>query len=150
MISLLLFLTINYLVNIRLCKTSFALRYCTKYSIVFAICSPFTVTVTAQLITDLSVVSKLLERHIHFCLHYIWMKTIQFLNSSGATSKENQLLIVIHNWLRILESGEEVCSIFFVLKKAFDSVPHRPLMAKLEKTSLSPHLQEWIRGLPNR
>ena len=68
MISLLLFLTINYLVNIRLCKTSFALRYCTKYSIVFAICSPFTVTVTAQLITDLSVISKLLERHIHFLL----------------------------------------------------------------------------------
>ena len=41
--------------------------------------------------------------------------------------------------------------IYFDLKKAFDSVPHRPLMAKLEKTGLSPHSQEWIRSyLPDR
>jgi len=32
------------------------------------------------------------------------------------------------------------------LKEAFDSVPHQPQMAKLEKTGLSPHLQEWIRS----
>ena len=34
----------------------------------------------------------------------------------------------------------------FDVKKAFDSVPHRPLMAKREKTGLNPHLQEWIRS----
>ncbi len=46
----------------------------------------------------------------------------------------------------ILESGKEVCSVFFDLKKAFDTVPHQPLISKLERTGLSPHILEWIKS----
>ena len=41
------------------------------------------------------------------------------------------LLTVIDDWLRILEDGKEICAIFFDYRKAFDSVPHCPLMGKL-------------------
>ena len=101
-------------------------------------------------ISLLSVVSKLLERHIHFLLtsHLDENDPIseQQWGYQQGKSTVTSLLTIIHDWLRILESGREVCSIFFDLKKAFDSVSHRPLMAKLEKTGLSPHLQEWIRS----
>ncbi len=46
----------------------------------------------------------------------------------------------------ILESGKEVCSVFFDLKKAFNTVPHRPLISKLERTGLSLHILEWIKS----
>jgi len=34
--------------------------------------------------------------------------------------------------------------VFFDLRKAFDSVPHRPLLEKLEETGLNRHLLQWI------
>ena len=37
------------------------------------------------------------------------------------------LLTAVQNWHQILEKGEDVCAIFFDLKKAFDSVPHSAL-----------------------
>jgi len=55
-------------------------------------------------------------------------------------------LTVVDDWLKILESKRDVCAVFFDLTKAFDTVPHRPLMAKLEETGLNPHLLEWIRS----
>ena len=46
------------------------------------------------------------------------------------------LLSVIHDWLCALDSGKEVCVVFFDVRKAFDSVPHIPLLQKLEDTGL--------------
>ena len=91
-------------------------------------------TYTYRPISLLSVVSKPLERHIHFLLtlHLDVNDPISEQYQQGK-STFTFLFTVVHNWLRILESGQEVCSIFFDLKKAFDSVPHWPLMAKLEK-----------------
>jgi len=34
--------------------------------------------------------------------------------------------------------------VFFDLRKAFDNVPHRPLLEKLEETGLNLHLLQWI------
>ena len=31
------------------------------------------------------------------------------------------LLDVTHNWLQMLDTGKEVCAVFFDLRKAFDS-----------------------------
>ena len=38
----------------------------------------------------------------------------------------------------------EVCSIFFNLQKAFDSVPHHSLIAKLSQLNISDFLLKWI------
>jgi len=41
-------------------------------------------------------------------------------------STATALLITTYDWLIIneLEAGKEVCSMFFDIRKAFDSVPH--------------------------
>ena len=43
------------------------------------------------------------------------------------------------------------CSVFFNLRKAFDSVPHAPLMSKLEVLGLDDHITCWLNNyLANR
>ena len=37
-----------------------------------------------------------------------------------------------------------MCCVFFDLRKAFDSVPHRSLLEKLKTLGLSEHLLKWI------
>ena len=49
-----------------------------------------------------------------------------------------------HEWHQTLDSGSEVCSIFFDLQKAFNSVPHRSLIAKLSQLNISDFLLKWI------
>jgi len=45
-----------------------------------------------------------------------------------------------HEWFQQLEAGREVCAVFFNLRKAFDSVPHRALLEKLKQLNLNPVL----------
>ena len=78
-------------------------------------------------ISILSVVSKLLERHVHHLLlqhlnaypcYSISSRQWGFLPGRSTASA---LLSVTYDWLQQLELGNEVCSVFFDLKKAFDS-----------------------------
>ena len=50
------------------------------------------------------------------------------------------LLSVTQDWFT-LESGKEIC---FDYQKAFDSVPHAPLLAKLTDLQFSPVLLQWL------
>ena len=54
------------------------------------------------------------------------------------------LLSVSHDWLQQLELGNEVCSVFFDLKKAFDSVPHHLLLQRLNEIDVNPFIVRWI------
>ena len=54
------------------------------------------------------------------------------------------LLDVYNNWAMEIDRGNEVCAIFFDLRKAFDSVPHRKLVEKLVATDLNPYILKWI------
>ena len=56
------------------------------------------------------------------------------------------MLSVTHNWFQQLENGNEVCCIFFDLKKAFDSVPHSLLLQKLSEIEVDPYIIQWIRN----
>ena len=89
-----------------------------------------------QPISLLSICDKLLERHISKLL-------ISFLTSScplsssqwSFTSKKSTLLSVLHDWHQHLEKGIEICAVFFDLRKTFNTVPHHPLICKLEDWS---------------
>ena len=63
-------------------------------------------------------------------------------------STVSALLSVIHDWLQQLEMGNEICSIFFDLKKVFDSVPHSLLLQRLdhEEIETNPYIVQWIRS----
>ena len=61
-------------------------------------------------------------------------------------SSVSALITVIHDWLNALDSGLEVCAVFFDIKKAFDSVPHAPLLEKLAEIGLNPYMIRWIKS----
>ena len=49
------------------------------------------------------------------------------------------------DWLRCLEEGNDICAVFFDYQKAFDSVPHRPLVVKLRTCGLDDCIINWIK-----
>ena len=99
-------------------------------------------------ISLLPVVSKLLERHFHQHITKFLNEVNPLCNRQWGfqpgKSTVTALLSVTHNWFKSLESGHDVCSIFFDLRKAFDSVPHRLLLDKLTGYGLDSHIVSWI------
>ena len=103
-------------------------------------------------ISILSVVSELLERHVHHLLlqhlnaypcYSISSRQCGFLPGRSTASV---LLSVTHDWLQQLEQGNKVCSVFFDLKKAFDSVPHYLLLQRLLQINTNPFIVQRIRS----
>ena len=99
-------------------------------------------------ISLLTLLSKILEKHLSNLI-------IDHLNEAHLLSDSQwgfrygrstvtALLSTLTSWLSILESGMDICAVFFDYRKAFDSVPHRPLLEKLSHLSLSTHLTCWI------
>ena len=102
-------------------------------------------------ISLLPVLSKVLEHHMsnllydHILVHSP-ISTSQWGFLPGRSTTD-AVLSATHEWHQILDSGSEVCSIFFDLQKAFDSVPHRSLIAKLSQLlniNISYFLLKWI------
>ena len=54
------------------------------------------------------------------------------------------LLSVTQEWLSALQCGQELCAVFFDYQKAFDSVPHLPLLEKLESLDFNGHIRCWV------
>ena len=54
------------------------------------------------------------------------------------------LLDITHFWLSCLDSGKEVIVIFFDYRKAFDSVPHAPLLDSLMSMGFHNHVVAWL------
>ena len=91
-------------------------------------------------ISLLSLVSKVLERYVFnllydFCCSCNILSNCQFGFRPGF-STESALLSVIHCWSTTLDKVNSICSVFFDLSKAFDSVPHSPLINVLSHISL--------------
>jgi len=99
-------------------------------------------------ISLLSVLSKLLERHVHKLLADHLSTHHPLSNSqwgfSEGKSTVTALLTTTHEWFQSLEEGKEICAVFFDFKKAFDSVPHRPLVTKLQQMGVPDHVLLWI------
>ena len=87
-------------------------------------------------ISLLSVVSKLLERHMHYLIfHHI--ETFFPIASNHWGFQPRKSTVSAHHWSLALDQRKEVAAVFFDLRKAFDSVPHRPLLDKLTSIGLS-------------
>ena len=56
-----------------------------------------------------------------------------------------------HDCQEALDCGNELCSVFFDLSKAFDTVPHQQLLFKLFELQVNPFLIRWVSNyLTNR
>ena len=100
-------------------------------------------------ISLLPIISKVLERHIvNILKDHISEKCPISLNQWGFCAMKSTsmaLASTVHGWVSSLQSGFDVCTVFFDLKKAFDSVPHQHLLEKLTKLELPPPLLQWLR-----
>ena len=61
-------------------------------------------------------------------------------NHTGAGA----LLTEIHDWHQALEIGIDVCTVFLDLSKAFDKLPHIPLLSKLAEFNIPQPLLNWF------
>ena len=92
--------------------------------------------------------SKVLERYLHSVLFKLLSNTSPiskyqwgFMPHRSTTSA---LCTLTHNWFEELDAGNEICSVFFDIQKAFDSVPHIQLLHKLSTLNLCPYIRQWI------
>ena len=50
----------------------------------------------------------------------------------------------MEEWTKILDTGGEVDVVYFDFAKAFDTVPHRRLMAKVRSYGIDETVARWI------
>ena len=94
------------------------------------------------------ILCKVLEKHIRQLMEDHLNETEQLSrNQWGFRSKcstVSALISVSHDWFSALETGDEVGAVFFDYRKAFDSVPHLPLITKLQKMCFNPSIVKWV------
>ena len=106
-------------------------------------------------ISILPIVSKVLERHIYRVLFdFLATNSPISIHQWGFMpnrSTVSALCTLTHDCLKSLDDGKEICSVYFDLRKAFDTVPHVPLLNKLTNLQLDRHVLTWIQSyLVNR
>ena len=94
----------------------------------------------------LSLVSKMLEKHIYSLLH-LAEKGLNLENQWGFSSRKSTvtaLLWTFNSVYQSLEQGCDVALLFLDLSKAFDRVPHISLLQHLKDIGLDHHIIRWI------
>ena len=59
-------------------------------------------------------------------------------------STAGALALAVDQWHRHLEESNDICTVFFDYRKAFDTVPHRNLLSKLESLSTNSYVLRWL------
>ena len=99
-------------------------------------------------ISLLCVVSKVLEKHVYaIVLRHAMSRNLISSKQWGFLSRRSTgtaLLKVTTDWLQSLENHDSIMTVFFDLRKAFDSVPHQLLLQKLKSIQLNPYISQWI------
>ena len=99
-------------------------------------------------ISLLPLLSKLLERHFYgLIIQHLQIRQMLSVSQWGfleGRSTVSALIKCTDDWLKTLENGNDVCAVFFDYRKAFDSVPHRPLMMKLRTLGLDDCIIYWL------
>ena len=101
-------------------------------------------------ISILPVVSQLIEQHIKLLIEEhlqnnasISLHQWGFISSRSSVSA---LIRVTDALLHALDQGYEVCMVFFDVSKAFNTVPHVPLLDTLENLNIDRYLLRWIKS----
>ena len=95
-----------------------------------------------------SVVNKIMERFVRSAI-------VDRLKKSGVLSDSQhgfipgrscvtQLLQVMDKWTEMIENGDPIDVVYLDFAKAFDSVPHRRMITKLEACGVSGELLRWM------
>ena len=95
-------------------------------------------------ISLLPIISKVLEQHIANKLRSILSISDQQWGFMPGRSTTGAILSAMRDWHEHLDKGADVQAIFFDLQKAFDSVPHGPLIDKLISLNVPTVLVSWI------
>ena len=98
-------------------------------------------------ISLLPILSKLLERHIYgLILNLYHPIALQQWGFQPKKSSVSALIDVVYEWSKALDQSSEICAVFFDLRKAFDSVPHKSLIDKLRALDLDPYILTKLGG----
>ena len=106
-------------------------------------------------ISLLSLISKALERIVHkriskFLYSNKLLSNCQF-GFRPKSSTQEALLSVTNDWHKLLENDHQVATVFFDVKKAFDSVPHPQIISSLQAVGICGNLLHWTKDyLTNR
>ena len=96
----------------------------------------------------LSILSKLLEKYVQtLLLEHLELHSPISDEQWGFTKGKSTVgahLTATNNWHKSLEEGTDVCAVFLDLSKAFDKVPHGPLMDKLSSLDIDPYVLNWL------
>ena len=97
-----------------------------------------------------SLISKVMERLIHaklkdFLIEHKKLNPLQHGFRSGY-SCQTQLLETIHHWAQSLNDQTTTHAVFLDFSKAFDTVPHKRLLLKLDHIGIRGKVLKWIQA----
>ena len=100
-----------------------------------------------------SVICKLLERTVREKI-VNHLSVNKLLSDSQFGFRKNrstilQLLTVMNEWTEALDDGIQIDTVYLDFRKAFDSVPHKRLIKKLEGYGIKGILLEWFKNFLN-
>ena len=99
-------------------------------------------------ISLLPILSKILERHVYALITDHLSNNCPISDQQwgfqGKKSTVLALLSATYDWFKTTDTGDEICAVFFDIKKAFDTVPLRSLIKKLKALNISPLTIRWI------
>ncbi len=79
--------------------------------------------------------SEVLESHIHgLIVEHLNTHSPLSSNQWGFAAKKftvSALISATHDWFRHIDAGKDIAAVFLDLRKAFETVPHQPLLDKL-------------------
>jgi len=100
---------------------------------------PISLTCIACKVMETLVRDKIME---YFVLNKLFTdKQFGFLKGRSTVT---QLLHIMEQWTKLLETGGRIDVIYTDLEKAFDKVPHRRLISKLRSYGIDEQLVSWI------
>ena len=101
-------------------------------------------------ISILNTISKIFERHVCTQLYeFLNNKKLLHIAQSGfrqGHSCQTALTKLIDEWLKYLDNGEIVGTVFLDFSKAFDLINHAILLEKLKFYHIGKHIIDWIKS----